>query len=80
LLVSFVATKVPALGIGAVLMHGRSRPTGGTDRFATQVVFRVGQLRGNAIVVRGDGGNADTLALELGKQLRRRMLAALGRR
>jgi hypothetical protein len=80
LVVSFGATKVPALGVGSLLVHLRTRPTGGTDRFATYVWFRVGQLSGSAVVGRGDGRNADTLALELAKQLKRRMLAAHDRR
>ena len=76
-LVSFAATKVPSLGIGAALLHIHTRPAGGTDRFTTSVVFRVGSLRGNAIVVRGDRKKADTLALRLAEQLRRRMLTVL---
>ena len=78
-LVSFTATKVPSLGDGAVLLHIRSRPKGGTDRFNTSVVFRVGSLRGNVGVIRGDQTGADTIALNLAQQLRRRMLAALSR-
>jgi hypothetical protein len=77
LLISFSATRVPSLGAGAVLQHIRARPLDGTDRFTTQVVLRVGRLRGNAIVVRGDRRDADSLALRLARQLRRRMLAAL---
>jgi hypothetical protein len=80
LLVSFAATKAPSLGIGAALLHIHARPTGGTDRFMTSVVFRVASLRGNAIVVRGDRRNADRAALHLAEQLRRRMLAALRRK
>jgi hypothetical protein len=76
-LVSFAATKVPSLGIGAALLHIHTRPAGGTDRFTTSVVFRVESLRGNAIVVRGDRKKADTLALRLAEQLRRRMLTVL---
>jgi hypothetical protein len=76
-LVSFAATKVPSLGIGAALLHIHTRPAGGTDRFTTSVLFRVGSLRGNAIVVRGDRKKADTLALRLAEQLRRRMLTVL---
>jgi len=74
---SFTTTKVPSLGIGAALSRAHQRPTGGTDRFSTDVVFRVGSLRGNAIVVRSDRRGADTLALHLGGQLRRRILAVL---
>jgi hypothetical protein len=76
-LVSFSTTKVPSLGIGATLSHAHLRPTGGTDRFSTDVVFRVGSLRGNGIVVRTDRKKADTLALRLAEQLRRRMLNVL---
>jgi hypothetical protein len=75
LLVSFAATKVPSLGVGAALLHMRARPTDGTDRFMTSVVFRVRSLRGNTVVVRGDRKKADTAALHLAEQLRRRMLA-----
>jgi hypothetical protein len=77
-LVSFEATKVPSLGIGAALFHIHVRPRGGTDRFMTTVSFRVGSLRGNATVVRGDRRDADTAARHLAGQLKRRMLA--GRR
>src|SRR6476620_10104575 len=77
LLVSFAAKKVRSLGLGAALLHIRGRPTGGTDRFITSVAFRVRSLRGNAIVVRSDKRSADATALQLAKQLRRRMLAAL---
>jgi hypothetical protein len=79
-LVSFAATKLPSLGIGAALLHIHTRPTGGTDRFNTVVVFRVASLRGNALVVRSDRRNADRAALHLAEQLRRRMLAALRRK
>jgi hypothetical protein len=71
---------VPSLGIGATLSHAHLRPTGGTDRFSTDVVFRFGSLRGNAIVVRSDRRKTDTLALHVAEQLRRRMLAALRRK
>jgi hypothetical protein len=80
LLVSFAATKVRSLGVGAALLHIRARPTGGTDRFITSVVFRVRSLRGNAVVVRSDKKNADAMARHLAEQLRRRMLAVLGQR
>jgi len=69
----------PSLGPGAVLLRGHMRPTGGTDRFNTAVLFRVGSLRGNAVVVRSDGQSADRTALRLAEQLRRRMVAALRR-
>jgi hypothetical protein len=77
LLVSFAATKVRSLGLGAALLHIRGRPTGGPDRFITSVVFRVRSLRGNAIVVRSDKRSADATVLQLGKQLRSRMRAVL---
>lgn len=77
-LVRFAARKVPSLGRGAVLSHADFRPTGGTHRFSTEVTFRVGSLRGNAIVIRRDRKNADSMALHLGKQLRHRMLTTLG--
>ena len=77
LLVSFAATKVHSLGLGAALLHIRGRRTGGTDQFITSVVFRVRSLRGNAIVVRSDKRSADATALQLARQLRSRMLAAL---
>ncbi len=77
LLVSFAATKVRSLGLGAALLHIRGRPTGGTDRFITSVAFRVRSLRGNAIVVRSNTRTADATALQLAKQLRSRMLAVL---
>jgi GNAT superfamily N-acetyltransferase len=76
-LVSFALTRVPSLGIGAALLHIHVRPTGGTDRFVTSVVFLVGSLRGNAIVGRGGNRSADATALQLAKQLRSRMLAVL---
>ena len=79
-LVSFEATKVGSLGAGAALLHVRARAKGVTDRFSTEAVFNVGALRGNTLVVRGDGRNADAVTLQLAAQLRRRMLAALGRR
>jgi hypothetical protein len=77
LLVSFAATKVRSLGLGAALLHICGRPTGGTDRFITSVAFRVRSLRGNAIVVRSNTRTADATALQLAKQLRSRMLAVL---
>jgi hypothetical protein len=77
-LISFAATKVPSLGTGAVLVHLHIRRTGGTNLFTTAVAFPVGSLRGNTSVVRGDSKSADTMALNLGQQLRRRMLATLG--
>jgi hypothetical protein len=77
LLVGFRSTKVSSLGSGARLLHIHARPTGGTDRFTTSVVFHVRSLRGNAIVVRSDRKNADTTARHLAEQLRRRMLATL---
>lgn len=77
-LISFAATKVPSLGTGAVLVHVRVRPRGGTDLFTTAVAFPAGSLRGNTTVVRGDRKNADTMALHLGQQLRRQMLVTLG--
>jgi hypothetical protein len=80
LLVSFAATRASSFGIGARLMHIRARPTGGSDRFITSVVFRVRSLRGNAIVVRSDKKNADAMARDLAEQLRHRMLAVLGQR
>jgi hypothetical protein len=76
-LVRYTARRARSLGSGAVLEHVRARPTGGTDRFQTNVTFRVGQLRGNVIVSRGDRTNADRLALDLAKQLQRRILTAL---
>jgi hypothetical protein len=79
-LISFAVTKELSLGAGAVLLHIHARPTGGTDRFVTEVVFRVGRLRGNVNVVRGGRRNADTAALHLAEQLRHRMLGALGRK
>ena len=79
-LVNSSTTKVPSLGSGAILSHTHLRPTGGTDRFSTDVRFRVGSLRGNATVVRSDRRKTDTLTLRLAAQLRRRMLAALRRR
>jgi hypothetical protein len=78
--VSFAATKASSLGAGAMLWHLRARQTGGTDRFTTQVVFRVGRLRGNAIVGHGDNRYDDAAALQLADQLRRRMLATLHRK
>jgi hypothetical protein len=77
-LISFAATKVPPLGPGAVLVHVRVRPRDGTDLFTTAVAFPLGSLRGNTTVARGDRKNADAMALNLGQQLRRRMLATLG--
>jgi hypothetical protein len=79
-LVSFEAVKERLLGAEAALLHIRARPTNGTDRFSTEVVFHVGAVRGNALVVRGDRRNADAVTLRLAAQLRRRILAALGRR
>lgn len=76
LLVTFAARKVSSLGADAALEHARGRPPGGSDRFSTSVVFRVGSLRGNAIVSRGDGF-ADAAALQLAKQLKQRMAAVL---
>jgi len=76
-LVSFEARPLRA---GATLLHIRARPRNGTDQFTTEVVFRVGALRGNALVVRGDGRGTDGLALHLADRLKRRMLSAVGRR
>ena len=76
LLVSYAARTVPSLGAGAALEHIRGRPPGGTNRFSTSVMFRVGSLRGNAIVQRGDRF-ADGAALQLAKQLKQRMIAVL---
>jgi hypothetical protein len=76
-LVSFEARP---LGAGATLLHLHARPTNGTDQFGTEVVFRVGALRGNALVLRSDGRGTDGLALHLADRLKRRMLSALGRR
>jgi hypothetical protein len=45
-----------------------------------EVVFHVGAVRGNALVVRGVRRNADAVTLQLAAQLRRRILAALGRK
>lgn len=78
LLVSFAARKVPSLGPDAALEHARGRPPGGSDRFSTSVVFRVGSLRGNAVVSRGDRF-ADAAALQLARQLKLRMAAVLRR-
>lgn len=75
-LVSYAARKVPSLGAEAALVHMRVRPTGGTKHFSTSVMFRVGPLRGNAIVSRGDRF-ADGAALQLAKQLKQRMIAVL---
>lgn len=81
LIVSVAASRVPSLGIGAVLTHERVRAADGIDFFTTHIAFRVGQLRGNASVARrGDNTNADAIVLDLAKQLRGRMLAALRRR
>ena len=78
--VSFAATKAPSLGADAMLWHLRARPKGGTDRFTTQVVFRVGPLRGNATISHGDNRYADAAALQLADQLKRRILATLRRK
>jgi hypothetical protein len=75
-LISFAATKVPSLGSRAALLHIHVRWTGGTDQFTTSVVFRVGSLRGNALVSRSDRTKADTKARHLANLLWRRMLAA----
>ena len=76
-LISFAATKVPSLGTGAVLAHEHWRLESGTDVFTTTAAFPVGSLRGNTVVVRRDRQYADAMALNLGQQLRRRMLATL---
>jgi hypothetical protein len=76
-LVTYTAGPVRSLGSGAVLEHVRVRPTGGTDRFQTNVIFRVGQLQGNVFVSRGDRTKTDRLALDLARQLQRRMTSAL---
>jgi hypothetical protein len=78
-LVDADVTQQPSLGPGAALQRTHARPTGGTDRFSTAVLFRVGSLRGNAVVVRSDGQSADRTALRLAEQLRLRMVAALRR-
>jgi hypothetical protein len=75
-LVSVAATKIPSLGIGGTLLHMQVRSARGNDFFTTAVAFRVGPLRGNAIVGRTDRTNVDTVARQLAQQLRRRMLAA----
>jgi hypothetical protein len=67
----------PTLGDGAALVRTHARPTGGTDRFTTGVSFRVGSVRGNAVVVRSDEMSADATALQLARRLRRRMIAAI---
>jgi hypothetical protein len=77
LLVSYRFSGAPSLGNRAALEHVHARPTGGSDRFETSVLFVVGQLRGNATVSRGDRTNADRLALDLAQQLRRRMVTGL---
>jgi hypothetical protein len=76
LLVSYAARKVPLLGAEEVLEHVRTPPTGGTDRFATGVLFHVGSLRANATVARGDRF-ADRAALQVAKQLKLRVVAVL---
>jgi hypothetical protein len=77
ILVRYTAGRLRSLGSG-VLEHVRARPTGGgTDRFQTNVTFRVGQLRGNVIVSRGDRTNTDRLALDLARQLQRRIITTL---
>ena len=76
ILVSFAARKVPSLGADATLEHARARPTGGNDRFSTSVLFRVGSLRGNAVVSRGDRF-ADAEALQLARQLKLRIATVL---
>ena len=76
-IVSFRSNKVPSFGSRAVMEHLHARSTGGSDRFGTAVLFRVGQLRGFATVSRGDRKNADRLALALAEQLRRRIVATL---
>jgi hypothetical protein len=59
-------------------MHLRVRPRSSrTDLFTTALAFPVGSLRGNTAVVRGDGKNADGMVLNLGRQLRSRMLATV---
>jgi hypothetical protein len=78
--VSFAATRASSLGVGAMVWHIRARPKGGTDRFTTHVVFRVGRLRGNAIVGHGDNRYADAAALQLADQLRHQILATLRRK
>ena len=78
-LVSYTAGRIRSLGSGGVLEHFRVRSTGGTDRFLTGVLFRVGQLRGNAFVTRGDRTNTDRLALKLARQLQRRIITTLRR-
>jgi hypothetical protein len=76
-LVRYTASRVRSLGSGGVLEHFRVRSTGGTDRFQTGVLFRVGQLRGNVFVSRGDRTNSDRLALDLARQLQRRIITTL---
>jgi len=76
LLVSFAATKVVSLGSEGALLHIHTRRSG-ADQFTTQVVFRVESLRGNVVVARSDSRNADATALDLAKQLTRRMLKTL---
>ncbi len=78
-LVDVDVTREPSLGPAAALQRTHARPTGGTDRFNTALLFRVGSLRGNAVVVRSDAQSADRTALRLAEQLRRRMVAALRR-
>ncbi len=76
-LVSYTSSRVPSLGSRGALEHVHARPTGGSDRFVTSVLFLVGQLRGHATVNRGDRTNADRVALDLAQQLRRRIVATL---
>jgi hypothetical protein len=75
-LVSFTFIRVPMLGAGAVLVRTH-RKTDGRDIFATDVIVRVGQLRGRASLLRGDRRRMDHTVLDLAAKLRHRMRTTL---
>jgi hypothetical protein len=75
-LVSFTFIRVPMLGAGAVLVRTH-RKTDGRDIFATDVIVRVGQLRGRASLLRGDRRRMDHTVLDLAAMLRHRMRTTL---